>query len=332
MNKNKNILVLGLIAIVLLQSCKESKDKNENKVSEAKTEFKAEKNLVDTIILRKVDFYREIISNGNLNASQRAELTFPQQGVIESVNIANGTRVKQGDVIIKLDQDNLRIKLDQAKSALDKAELDFKDNIIGYGYGLDTNKIPAEQLKVAKIKSGYITAKQNYQVAQKDLSNAILKAPFNGVIANLNAKKHENSKDAVCVIIDDSSFDVEFNLLESELGFIKQGQNVKISPFSNPTVNYIGKIKNINPLVDEKGQIKILASVDNKGHNLIEGMNVRVYIESKSTNELVVPKSAVVIRDGYDVLFTYNPDNGKAGWVYVDILSSNSSSHIVRGN
>ena len=125
---------------------------------------------------------------------------------------------------------------------------------------------------------------------------------------------------------------VEFSLLESELGFVKQGQTIKISPFSNPTQEYTGKIKNINPLVDDKGQIKILASVENKSHNLIEGMNVKVYIQSKSKGELVVPKSAVVIRDGYDVLFTYNPSTGKAGWVYLDILASNSSSHIVRGN
>ena len=61
-------------------------------------------------------------------------------------------------------------------------------------------------------------------------------------------------------------------------------------------------------------------------------MNVKVFIESKSKGEMVVPKSAVVIRDGYDVLFTYNPDTGKAGWVYLDVLASNSSSHIVRGN
>ncbi len=330
MKKYSIYLVITIITLSLF-SCNEKKSEDENKVSDAKTAFKAEKNLVDTIILRKVDFNREIISNGNLNAVQKAELYFPSQGEIEAVYVGNGSAVKKGDILVKLNNIPFKLKLDQAQSSLEKAELDFKDNIIGYGYGLDTNNIPKEQLKVAKIKSGLITAQQNYLSAKRDFDNATLSAPFSGVVANLNAKPHEMSKEAICTIIDNSSFNVDFKLLESELSFIKKDQSISIYPFSDPTKNYRGRIKFINPLVDEKGQIKITASVDNKG-DLIEGMNVRVFIESKSKGELVVPKSAVVIRDGYDVLFTYNPDNGKAGWVYVDVLSSNSSSHIVRGN
>jgi len=46
---------------------------------------------------------------------------------------------------------------------------------------------------------------------------------------------------------------------------------------------------------------------------------------------LVVPRSAVVIRDNLDVLFTYTPD-GKAHWVYVNILDSNSDSFVIEAN
>ena len=38
------------------------------------------------------------------------------------------------------------------------------------------------------------------------------------------------------------------------------------------------------------------------------------------------------MRDGYDVLFVYNPNTGKAEWRYVDILQSNSTSHVVAAN
>ena len=85
-------------------------------------------------------------------------------------------------------------------------------------------------------------------------------------------------------------------------------------------------------MVDEKGQVRVVASIVNKGGKLIEGMNVKIFIESKSNNKLVVPKSSVVVRDGYDVLFTYNEGSSKAEWVYVDILESNSTQHVVRGN
>ncbi|MEF9986147.1 MAG: HlyD family efflux transporter periplasmic adaptor subunit [Bacteroidales bacterium] len=323
-------IILILIAIAVL-ACKNSKKESED-VSSAKASFVAEKNLVDTMVLRRVNFNREVVSNGNLMAVKKAELKFNVQGEIVKVFVRNGLDVRAGAPIVKLNEENLRTKLEQAKLALDKAELDFKDNLIGYGYGIDTLKIPVDLLNVAKIRSGYTTAIQNYKIAKYDLTHATLIAPFGGVIANLSAKPYEQSKDVVCVVIDDSAFDVEFNLLESELTFIKVGQSVKITPFTDLTANYTGHIKEINPLVDSKGQVKIIAGLNNKGKKLVDGMNVKVYIESLSKGQLAVPKSAVVIRDGYDVLFTLNPKTNKAGWVYVDVLASNSNSHVVRGN
>lgn len=328
--RSVSIIAFAIAAVAVL-SCKNDK-KTTDDVSSAKASFIAEKNLVDTMVLRRVDFNREVISNGNLKAVKRAELKFNTQGEIAEVFVRNGAAVSKGTPIVKLNEDNLKVKLAQARLTLDKAELDFKDNLIGYGYGTDTVKIPADLLKIAKIRSGYTTASQNYKLANYDLEHATLVAPFGGVIANLQAKPYEQSKDVVCMVIDDSSFDVEFNLLESELSYIKMGQSVKIVPFTDVTGNYQGVIKAINPLVDEKGQVKIIASLNNKGKKLVDGMNVKVYIESLSRGQLAVPKSAVVIRDGYDVLFTLNPQTSKAGWVYVDVLASNSSSHIVRGN
>lgn len=327
----KNGYIALFFAAIAVLACKSGNNEAED-VSSAKAGFVAEKNLVDTMLLRKVDFNREIISNGNLKAARRAELKFNGQGEIAGVFVKNGSVVEKGAPIVKLNEDNLKIKLDQARLALDKAELDFKDNLIGYGYGTDTAKVPAELLKVAKIRSGYSTARQNYKMAESDYNNATLTAPFRGVVANLSAKPYEQSKDVVCMVIDDSSFDVEFKLLESELSYIRVGQSVKITPFTNLTSVYRGVIKEINPLVDEKGQVKVLASLGNSGNKLVDGMNVKVYIESLSKGQLSVPKSAVVIRDGYDVLFTFNPETGKAGWVYVDVLASNSGNHIVRGN
>ena len=60
-------------------------------------------------------------------------------------------------------------------------------------------------------------------------------------------------------------------------------------------------------------------------------MNVKVVVERMIPGQLVVPRSAVVIRDNLDVLFTYTPD-GRAHWTYVKILYSNGDSHVVTAN
>ena len=161
--------------------------------------------------------------------------------------------------------------------------------------------------------------------------NTTLKAPFAGKIANLQSKVYEKPNDPFCTLIDDRTFDVDFNLLESEVGFVAVGQTVKTASFNRPDHYYDGVVTQINPLVDDKGQINVRAKVNNTDGKLLEGMNVTVLVENLVRGQLAVPKSAVVIRDNQEVLFRLGPEN-KAMWTYVNVVMSNSDSHVVAPN
>ncbi len=298
----------------------------------AKSDYAAEKNIVDTMFLKLQDFNHEIISNGNLRAVKKADMAFKNNGVVMKVFKKDGDFVKKGDTIVALDMQSVLQKYEQACIDMEKAELDFTDKLLGFGYGKDVADIPEEIKRVADIRSGYSSAKYALASAKADIENASIRAPFSGIVANLSIKPYESSSDKICSVIDNSAFDVEFMLLESELNYIKVGQDVRVVPYIELSGNYRGKIKQINPVVDENGQVKVVASIANKGSRLIEGMNVKIFIESVSKNRMIVPKSAVVIRDGYDVLFTLNKETNAAQWVYVNILESNSTHHVVCGN
>jgi hypothetical protein len=102
-----------------------------------------------------------------------------------------------------------------------------------------------------------------------------------------------------------------------------------ITPFANAELNIEGSILAINPTVDKNGQISVTATV--KGEpGLIDGMNVKVVVEDSIADQLTVPKSAVVIRDGQEVLF--KSSNGRSVWTYVKVVMSNSVEHIVEPN
>ena len=103
-----------------------------------------------------------------------------------------------------------------------------------------------------------------------------------------------------------------------------------VTPFADASLSCKGFVTDINPLVDKNGQVLVRASV--KGvKGLLDGMNVKVTVERLIPGQLVVPRSAVVIRDNRDVLFTYT-DDGKAHWTYVNILYSNGDSHVIAPN
>ena len=80
----------------------------------------------------------------------------------------------------------------------------------------------------------------------------------------------------------------------------------------------------INPLVDDKGMVKVKASVNGRGR-LFSGMNVRVNVHRSLDSQLVIPKSAVVLRSGKQVVFTLK--DGKAQWNYVQTGLENAESY-----
>jgi multidrug efflux pump subunit AcrA (membrane-fusion protein) len=89
----------------------------------------------------------------------------------------------------------------------------------------------------------------------------------------------------------------------------------------NDSVTITGKISQINPMVDETGMIKVRAEFANKMH-IIDGMNVKVVIRKPVPNRLVVPREALVIRQGKDVIFVRQ--DSLAIWKYVTPEYENS--------
>ncbi len=70
--------------------------------------------------------------------------------------------------------------------------------------------------------------------------------------------------------------------------------------------------------------VKVKASVNGKGR-LFSGMNVRVNVFRSLDRQIVIPKSAVVLRSGRQVVFTLK--NGQAKWNYVQTGLENAEEY-----
>ncbi|MBP3356833.1 MAG: efflux RND transporter periplasmic adaptor subunit [Rikenellaceae bacterium] len=296
-----------------------------------KLQHSADRNEVEVIELKRTTFTKELISNGRLTARQKSVLAFKSSGTIAEVHAANGQSVAAGTALAALDKTAAQATLSQAEMNLSKATLDLQDVLIGLGYkAADTLSVPADVMKIARIRSGYAAAVAEVERARRELAACTVTAPFAGKVAGVKQRRHEQAGGEFCTLIDDKSFVVNFNILETEYGFIKPGQTVKISTFNEPNVQVSGRVTNINPTIDDKGQVAVQAEVANNGR-MIDGMNVKVIVEENVPGQLVVPKSAVVIRDNLEVLFRYN-DNGSAMWTYVHTLLANTDSFVVEAN
>lgn len=220
-------------------------------------------------------------ASGKVKAANYADIYFRSQELIAHVYVKNGARVARGQKLADLDMTELKVNLRQAEISLEQANLELQDILIGQGYDPEKmENIPADMMKLVKVKSGYEQAVLQKENALRAIEQATLTAPFAGVIANLEAKPHHmaGGGEPFCRIIQSNNMEVEFEVIESELHLIEMGQKVQVIPQATAIGTLEGEICTLNPQVDEEGMIKVRARVKgDKG--LMEGMNVIIQIE-----------------------------------------------------
>lgn len=315
-----------IFATIVLFSCQSNKKDFEDK---AKQQYLEEKNPVDTMVLGKGTFHRELVSNGRLEALQKAKLRFDVSGELEKIYVENGQRVKKGQILAELDDFSLENEIRKAQTQLEKAEVNFKDILIGQGHEPeDTAAVPDEFLRIANVKSGLADARTNLKEARHRLKSASLHAPFSGIIANIDKKEFDqiNASENFCTLINNKQYHVTFNVLESELDEISLNKKITASPLAGGT--FYGKIDQINPVVDENGLVTVQGLVKNTNGKLLEGMNVEVLVRTALPNQFIIPKNARVLRQNKEVVFTVKNDT-TAIWNYVKTGNENSTHYTI---
>lgn len=327
---NIKLLSAGLaFALCALSSCSGSSDRDAASADSIATVLPSRIPEVKTIVLEPKVFSHEIVSNGKVSAHNFADLNFSgSDAIIDRIYVKNGDFVRKGQPIASLDRFKLENQLSQNKNDLEKARLELADVLIGQGYDPDKPaEVPAEVMRLARLRSGLDQAETVLANTRRDLESATLTAPFDGVVANLFQKAHNrpSSSEPLCRIISSAQMDVEFPVLESELPIIRPGDEVSVGAFAS-TDTYPGRVTEINPLVDKDGLVKVRASVAG-AKNLFDGMNVKVSLFRAIDKQMVVPKSAVVLRSGKQVIFTLSGD--KAMWNYVHTGLENMNECVV---
>lgn len=326
----KRVLFL-LLVLAFAVSCDSEKipdeDSSENEVPE---EIENARQEIQIHLLEDPsDFIIPLKTVGVLSASQTINIQAKSSGTIRQLLVQEGSSIKESQPIAKLEDDPLQFKLQQLQNELEEATLKKNELLIQYGgeAEIDTS-VPALFLKSIHIKSGYNTTLQSIKQAQYEIDQASIAAPFSGVISDVQVKQYQqvNAGEVICTLINPYSFEAEFLLMESEILKIKIGQSVEISPIALPEMKIQSAIVRINPLVNEQGLVKVYAKLKGKAQlRLFEGMNVQVLVENKIPDQMVVPKEALVLRSGREVIFIYDENEKRAKWSYVKVAYENNT-------
>jgi len=323
----KLILYLSL-CIFIFASCEFLNPESEKIPSE---DFQIRKNPPKEIRIFSIPklstFNIQVQTNGIIVAKETSLIKAKTFGKITTLPIDEGSFVKANQHIISVEDSPFQLQLQQLQTDLQEAIFKKNELLIQFDgeVGVDSSVSPIV-LNTINIKSGYNRIRQSIKQAKYEISQTQIKAPFNGIISDLKVKQHQviNVGEDICNLINPYSFEVAFLLMESEALKVKIGQYVNVIPTAIQEMKLRAKISRINPVVNEQGLIKFYAKIIGKERlKLFEGMNVRVFLENHIPNQLAIPKEALVLRSGKEVIFTYDEEENRAKWNYVKIAYEN---------
>lgn len=215
-----------------------------------------------------------------VDASQKVDLAFKVSGRIIEMPINSGDEVREGQLVARLDDTDIKIQLDEAQSSYDKALSDFeraKDLI-------KTNSI--SQADFDQLKAQFSSAKAQLENAQNRLEYTHLYASFDGIIAERYVENFQetNAQTPIVALHDLNNINFKVDVPESIL--INVAPNAippKVTAYfeSIPDRTFDLTYKEISTQADAvtKTYQVVFTMPSPKSYTLLPGMSARVRVE-----------------------------------------------------
>ncbi|MCX7120568.1 MAG: efflux RND transporter periplasmic adaptor subunit [Gammaproteobacteria bacterium] len=228
---------------------------------------------------------------GSLKASNGVEVNSQVSGQIVSIYFQSGQDVKQGDLLVQLNDE-----VDQQGLLRDEATLRF--NKVDYSRKeilLKENAVARSAVDAAKaafLQAAAAVASDNVLIAQKKI-----RAPFAGRIGirQVNIGQYITSGTAIVSLQALNPLYVDFSLPEQNLPLLRTEQAVTVSVDAYPNQLFQGKISAINSMIDVNTRsIAVRATIPNEKEILYPGLFAKVHvILPQIENVITVPQSAI---------------------------------------
>ncbi|WP_417347731.1 efflux RND transporter periplasmic adaptor subunit [Ferrimonas sp.] len=246
-------------------------------------------------------------STAILEAPEEAMVVSRVPGVITQVNVEEGDKVTQGQVLASIDSERYRYNLDKAQ-----AELDVIDQELNRLKKIANQQLVSEEA-MAKLEFRRLSAIADRDLAALQLKESRAEAPFDGVVAKRLVKRGnmaEQYKELFYIVRQDELHGI-IHLPEQELAQVRKGQMAELI-LSGDERKHQAKVLRISPIVDaDTGTFKVTLTVPNGQGNLKAGMFARARLKYDAhEGTLVISKNALLRQDQGHAVFVV--EEGKA--------------------
>jgi len=316
---------------------------------------------VDVSAAIRGDLVVPVVAEGTVRSLHSAEIKVEINGRIVAIAAKEGQAVRKGSLILRLDSREYEVAVDEARSRYLQAlsalaveedsvgvverspELKQKirelENLEEQGSITREERLAREitldvqalrggafRTDMAATRSGVTAARAAVERAYLNLERTEVRAPFSGVVSGLRLSTGEQlmAGQSVCLLVSNAELEAVVGVLEADIGHLESGRRaLLVLPALDDTLDT--KVGVISPLFDRSTRTcDVLLPVDNAYGRVRPGMFVRAVIAGETLQgRLLVPREAILTRDGRPLLFKV--DNDRAMWLYVELGRQNDT-------
>ncbi len=288
--------------------------------------------------------YTLLNATGRVVAARKAAVSTKATGRLEFLGVQEGSVVKAGQVLARLEALDVSANRDQARAgvAAAKANLEqgkaelvdaeanyrrtddlFRKNFVSAAQ-LDTARARLDRAKASMVSlnAAIGVADAQTRAATVSVEQTLIRAPFDGVVLTKNANVGDiitpfssaaDSKGAVVTMADMSTLEVEVDVTEASIGKVVVGGPCEITLDALPEVRLLGEVSRIVPTVDRaKATVLVKVAFVERDPRTLPDMSAKAaFLKQKPPDAdrkpvAAVRKEALVERDGKAAVFVFD--------------------------
>ena len=264
---------------------------------------------VKTVSVKWAEFKDSIEAVGTARANEQVLITSKYADLLEEIFFNDGQFVKQGDVLIRLNNQEELAKVSELEANLSESMAQLK-RFQELLHSKATSKSLVDQQE-AKTKA--IAAQ--LQSARTKLNDLLIKAPFDGILGfrEVSLGAYIDAGSVITSLDDLSLIKVDFTLPERFLPTIKLGQLVTAFNVAYKNQKFTGKISSIDSRVDPITRtLKVRAEIPNENLALRPGMLLNINIVRQVETLLQLPESTIIPIEDKHFVFVVQDDDGQS--------------------
>lgn len=283
-----------------------------------------------SVAVSRGDIIQGVTATGTVEAVTVVDVSSQISGLISEVLVDFNARVKQGDVLAKIDPATYESRLRQAEAQLanSRATHNLARLSVERSRALhEKNLVSSQELDQAEAQFAQAEAQlqiQNAAVenARVDLARCTIDAPIDGIVIDRLAEVGRtvaaslNAPTLFTIVNDLAKMQIAASVAEADIGSIQPGQKVQFTVDAHPTRQFQGRVSQVrnSPRTEQSVVVySTIIDVDNSDGKLKPGMTANVTIViSERPGALRLPNTALRLRVPEELLASAPPPEPSA--------------------